>query len=159
MADVTAALSKSGLLWIELPDRTWPVWHVWVEDTAYVVSGHGEQPLPHLPDEVTLIVRAKDTRARVARIPAQVHRVMPDSHEWQVATDALVPSRLNPEPGDQPERWGVEATVWALRPDLDAADTSVTPDEPSGAREPVPTPATTDTWLPQHRPKRQRRTR
>ncbi|TWP33736.1 hypothetical protein [Leekyejoonella antrihumi] len=157
MPDVTAALSKSDVLWIELTDRTWPAWHVWVDDTAYVVCGTGEQPLPDLPAEVTLIVRAKDTRARVAGIPAAVHRVLPDTPEWQIAADALAPARLNPVPGDQAQRWADQATVWALRPDLAAADTSAAPDQGSGTREPVPTPATTDSWHPAHRPTRRMR--
>ena len=73
------AASKSGLLWVRLPDgSTHPVWHVWHDDgdergtgpAAYVVSGPGEQPLPWLPDEVELDPaqqghrRAADHRAR-----------------------------------------------------------------------------------------------
>ena len=60
------AMSKSGLLWIDVAeDRTWPAWHVWDETTAFVVSGPGEQPLPWLPKEVNLILRSKDTGGRI----------------------------------------------------------------------------------------------
>lgn len=151
-ADVIAALSKSGMLWIQLPDRTWPAWHVYVEQTCYVVTGPGEQPLPDLPDEVHLIVRAKDTRDRVASIPARARRVPPDADDWQVATSALAKARLNAPGVDLAQRWASEGTVWALLPDLEAADTA--PPTRSGAAPPVTSPATTDTWRPTHLPAR-----
>ena len=47
---VAEAMTKSGVLWIEVAgDRTWPAWHVWGDGRAYVVSGPGEQPLPGCP--------------------------------------------------------------------------------------------------------------
>ncbi len=49
---ISEAASKSGLIWVRLPDGdAYPVWHVWHDDgdergtgpAAYVVSGPGEQ--------------------------------------------------------------------------------------------------------------------
>ena len=76
--DVTAllgeAMSKSGLFWVDVEgDRTWPVWHVWDDGAAYVVSGPGEQPLPWLPPEVRLILRSKDTGGRLLTVRAHAH--------------------------------------------------------------------------------------
>ncbi len=150
--DVLAALSKSGMLWIRLPDRTWPAWHVFVEGICYVVTGPGEQPLPDLPGDVELVVRAKDTRDRVASIPARARRLRPDAEAWDTATAALAKARLNATEGDVVQRWAQEGIVWALEPDLDAADTA--PPTQSGAAPPLSTPATTDTWRPTHRPAR-----
>ena len=82
------AASKSGLLWVRLPDGgTHPVWHVWHDDgdergtgpAAYVVSGPGEQPLPWLPDEVELILRSKDTGGRLITVHATAARSPPRS--------------------------------------------------------------------------------
>ena len=65
------AATKSGLLWVDVPgDRAWPAWHVWVDGTAYVVSGPGEQVLPELPESVVLVLRSKDTGGRLLRVAA-----------------------------------------------------------------------------------------
>ena len=69
-ADVTALLSeamnKTGVLWVDAEgDRPWPVWHVWDDGAAYVVSGPGEQPLPWLPKDVQLVLKSKDTATSV----------------------------------------------------------------------------------------------
>lgn len=160
--DLAPVLRTSGMLWIQPPEeRAWPAWHVCVEDTCYVVTGPGEQPLPDLPEQVTLILRTKDSQAeigaQVAQVPARTHRVDPEDAEWQTATDALAPARLNVPEAGLARRWADSATVWALVPDLEAARTA--PDEASGAAPPPATPATTDTWRPAHRPARPLRRR
>ncbi|MFM6852039.1 MAG: hypothetical protein ACKOVB_23345 [Terrabacter sp.] len=144
------AMTKSGLLWIEVSDdRTWPAWHVWDDGAALVVSGPGEQPLPWLPDEVRLILRSKDTGGRLLTVRAHVHVLEPGTPEWQRATELLRASRLNAV-DDSLTRWAAECTVTALVP-FDS------PIESPGAyaahdhREaPARTAATTTSWRPWH---------
>lgn len=144
------AMSKSGLLWIEVPgSRTWPAWHVWTGDTAYVVNGPGEQTLPWLPKEVRLILRSKDTGGRLLTIRARVEVLEPGSTVWTTAAEALRASRLNATDDCLP-RWAQSCTVTALRP-FDA------PVESPGSyaaddqrRSPPETSATTTRWRPWH---------
>ena len=144
------AMTKSGLLWIEVSDdRTWPAWHVWDDGAALVVSGPGEQPLPWLPKEVRVILRSKDTGGRLLTVRAHVHVVEPGTPEWQRATELLRASRLNAV-DDSLTRWAAECTVTALLP-IDS------PLESPGAyaahdhREPpARTGATTTSWRPWH---------
>ena len=110
------AMTKSGLLWIEVAgDRTWPAWHVWDDGAALVVSGPGEQPLPWLPEEVRVILRSKDTGGRLLTVRARVHVLDPGSPQWQRATELLRASRLN-SVDDSLTRWAAECTVTALVP-------------------------------------------
>jgi hypothetical protein len=144
------AMTKSGLLWIEVAgDRTWPAWHVWDDGAALVVSGPGEQPLPWLPKEVRLILRSKDTGGRLLTVRAHVHVLEPGTPEWQRAADLLKASRLN-SVDDSLARWAAECTVSALVP-FDS------PLESPGAyaahdhrQPPARTAATTTSWRPWH---------
>ncbi|HET7399060.1 MAG TPA: hypothetical protein VFJ94_11135 [Intrasporangium sp.] len=144
------AMSKSGLLWVEVPDaRTWPAWHVWVEDTAYVVNGPGEQTLPWLPEEVRLVLRSKDTGGRLLTIRARTEVLEPGTPAWTAAAEALKASRLNAV-DDCLTRWAQACTITALKP-FDA------PVEGPGSyaaddlrRAPVETSATTTRWRPWH---------
>ncbi len=152
---VAEAAGKSGLLWVEVPgDRAWPVWHVWVNGTAYVVSGPGEQPLPELPEEVVLQFRSKDNGARLVRIPAHTRKLAPEDadldDEWRIATEALKASRLNAPPGDTVARWAHDNIITALQPYGEALESPGHYDDASGAAPPVPTDATTATWRPWH---------
>jgi hypothetical protein len=156
------AANKSGLMWIDVPgDRAWPVWHAWGNDTVYVVSGPGEQPLPWLPDEVTLILRSKDTGGRLLAVRASVRALTPDDEGWEPAVEALKSSRLNAI-DDVVARWAAECTVRALRPF--GAPLQAPGDYPtrSGAAPVPPSEATTTGWRPWHlggRPLRRRGTR
>ena len=160
---VAEAANKSGLLWVDVPgDRAWPVWHVWLDDTAYVVSGPGEQPLPWLPEDVQLILRSKDTGGRLLRVHARATRITPGDDRWEPATTALKASRLNAVGADVIERWAQTCTVTALSPYAAPLEFPGQYDDVSHAAPPAPTPATTRTWHPWHlrgRPKRRRGTR
>ncbi|MFC7489638.1 MULTISPECIES: hypothetical protein [unclassified Knoellia] len=118
------AASKSGVLWIEIPDgSTHAVWFVWHDDedprgagpAVHVVSGIGEQTLPFLPDEVTVILRSKDTGARLLRLRATVRSLDPASPKWDRAAEVLVAKRLNAT-GDVLARWREGATIHVLTP-------------------------------------------
>lgn len=167
MTDVSALLSeaakKSGLLWIDVPgDRAWPAWHVWLDGSAYVVTGPGEQPLPVLPRDVAVTFRSKDTGGLLVTVPAQATVLTPDDPRWDEVSTSLKSSRLNAPAGDTIARWASEATVYALTPHGDTLEGPGSYSQESGAAQPVPTPATTLTWRPWHlkgRPKWRRGTR
>ncbi len=147
---LSEAMTKSGLLWIEVDgDRTWPAWHVWDDGAALVVSGPGEQPLPWMPPEVRIILRSKDTGGRLLTVRAHVHVLEPGTPEWQRATELLRAARLN-SVDDSLTRWAAECTVTALVP-FDS------PLESPGAyaagdhrQPPARTAATTTAWRPWH---------
>jgi hypothetical protein len=144
------AMSKSGLLWIDVPeDRTWPAWHVWDETTAFVVSGPGEQPLPWLPKEVNLILRSKDTGGRILTTRAHAVALGPGSPEWIHAAELLRAARLNAV-DDSVTRWARECTITALTPfgsplEMPGAYTAL-----DLRAEPARTTATTTSWRPWH---------
>ena len=101
----------------------------------FLVSGPGEQQLPWLPDEVTLILRSKDTGGRLIAVRASVRTLTTDDELWEPATQALKASRLNAV-DDQVERSAQSCTVRALRPfgaPLEAPGTSPTPRRRAGA--------------------------
>ncbi|AKU17631.1 hypothetical protein [Luteipulveratus mongoliensis] len=144
---VTESLAKAGMLWIRTPERTWPAWHAFADGTVYVISGPEEQELPaQLPETVTLVLRAKDSRARLLTVPATTERITPDDDEWTAATTALKSGRLNSavlQP-DLVDHWAQrDVVVTALRPEAADAEVGATEDEPSGAAPPLPTRATT----------------
>ena len=167
MTDLNALLSeagkKSGLLWIDVPgDRAWPAWHVWLEGTAYVLTGPGEQMLPALPADLAVTFRSKSTGGRLVTVPARAAVVTPQDERWEAAATALKASRLNAPAGDTIARWATEATVYALTPQGDAVQGPGSYSQGSGAAQPASTPATTRTWHPWHingRPKWRRGTR
>ena len=137
------AANKSGLLWVDVPgDRAWPAWHVWVEGTAYVVSGPGEQTLPALPQDVVLVLRSKDTGGRLLRVAARAEPLTPPDPRWEPAANALQAARLNAPAGDVVGRWAAEATVTAL--------------VPHGAPSRGPAGTTTRRAPPRRRPRRPR---
>ena len=143
------AATKSGLLWVDVPgDRAWPAWHVWVDGTAYVVSGPGEQALPELPESVVLVLRSKDTGGRLLRVAARAERLRPEDARWEPATTALKAARLNAPAGDVVGRWAAEATVTALVPQLPLLEGPGGYDDASGAAAPAATPATTPHLAP-----------
>lgn len=158
---VGEAASKSGLLWIRLPDgRTHPAWHVWHDDgdprgtgpAAYVISGIGEQPLPWLPDEVELILRSKDTGGRLLTVAAAVREVTPASPDWDAAAEVIRPERLNLA-GDADSvdaRWRSGCTIHVLTPHGRPHEQPGAYADRSGAERISPAKGTTSTWRPWH---------
>ncbi|MDN5790711.1 MAG: hypothetical protein L0H25_07575 [Micrococcales bacterium] len=144
------AMTKSGLFWIEAPgERARPAWHVWVDGTAYVVNGPGEQTLPWLPREVRIILRSKDTGSRLLTVRARTQILEPGSPAWKTAAEALRARRLNAV-DDSLTRWAQSCTITALRP----FDVPVESPGSYGADNlralPAETPATTTSWRPWH---------
>lgn len=117
---IQQGLSKSGVMWLgPSPDEARAVWFAYLEPHAYVLTGEDEQPLPDLGTETTLVLRSKETRARLAVVPAEVERITPEDDRWTAATVALAKARLNANvlPSELPARWAQSASVFALTPD------------------------------------------
>jgi hypothetical protein len=155
---ISEAASKSGLLWVRLPEgATHPVWHVWHDDgdargtgpAAYVVSGPGEQPLPWLPDEVELILRSKDTGGRLLTVHATAREVTPQDAGWDAAVDVLRPARLNAV-GDTAERWRQSCTIHVLTPHGRLVEGPGSYTDGSGVAPVRPVAAATSGWRPWH---------
>ena len=152
------AASKSGLLWVRLPDgASFPVWFVWHDPgdergpgpSAYVVSGPGEQYLPWLPDEVVVVFRSKDTGGRLLTLHATARALEPGSTEWDQAVELLRPERLN-SVGDPSERWRDTCTVHVLTPHGRPVEAPGHYTDRSGAAPVRPAPAATARWRPWH---------
>lgn len=150
MSEVGAVLPRSAISWLVVEGRPWPVWHAVDGSRLYVVSGPDEQQLPVLPEQIEVILRTKDTRARVGPVPASAFRLRPGVPAWEPAITALMGARQG-APGQQVlDRWKASCAVWAIDVDVDAPVPQPGATEPSGARPPEQTPATTDRWRPRH---------
>ena len=152
------AASKSGLLWVRLPDgSSHPVWHVWHDDgddrgtgpAAYVVSGPGEQSLPWLPDEVEVVLRSKDTGGRLITVHATARELRPEDAGWDAAVDVLRPERLNAM-GDTAERWRQSCTIHVLTPHGRLVEGPGSYTDGSGVAPVRPAATATIGWRPWH---------
>ena len=107
---------RAGVIWLTVPgrDRPVPAWHIWRDPpgAAYVVTGPGEQPLPGVAGaaQVRVTVPSHDTGGALVTWTAGVHRVDPESPEWDAVIGPLAAARLNAEldPGS--------ASVYRLAP-------------------------------------------
>jgi hypothetical protein len=150
---VAQAATKSDLLWVRPTsgERAWPAWHVWYDGAAYVVSGPGEQDLPALTGDVEVILRSKDTLARLVTVRGTATTVAPQDPGWAAAAAALKAKRLNaPDPEHLLDRWAVTATITRLTLDGGLVERPGRYDDRSGAAAPAPTEATTVSWAPWH---------
>lgn len=144
---IDEATKKSGLVWVSTPAASSPVWLLWHEGSAYVLTGPGEQPGDGLEDGggATVTVRSKDKGSRLVAWVADVTRVLPDSEAWTEIVPLLQAKRLNLVDGQTAAlRWARECLVHRLTPTGEIVDT---PDG-SLAAPPVPTRATTDVPMP-----------
>ena len=138
-AATTAALveeagKRSGLLWVRRagltagqPPPPQPVWHLWHDGSAYLLTGGSEQPLPEGLDQpaarAEVTARSKDTGARLVVWSARVQTVEPGSEEWESVAGLLASRRLNSPDGEQaPQRWARECRLLRLTPDADAVN-------------------------------------
>jgi hypothetical protein len=132
-AETTAALveeaaRRSGLIWVRRVGRgpdtgepPRPVWHLWQDGSAYVLTGGIEQPMPEGLDtagaQAEVIARSKDKGSELVAWRATVRRVEPDSDEWRAVVPALASRRLNSRDGEQaPQRWARECQLFRLTP-------------------------------------------
>ncbi|GAA4357777.1 hypothetical protein [Angustibacter luteus] len=159
---VAEAASKGGMLWVRPrgQSRAWGVWHEWHEGAVLVVSGPGEQELPELDGDVDLVLRSKDTGARLVTVAAVAEVLDASGEEWLAAAGALAPGRLNSAalPADLPEHWRTTgARITRITPTSQALEQPGRYDDASGAAAPAPSTATTSTWRPFHAGGRGRR--
>ena len=158
------AATKSDLVWLRPAGqlRAWPAWHVWHAGAVHVVSGGGEQQLPDLGERVDVLVRSKQTSARLITVPTTVHRLDPDDQAWTDAAATLATNRLNSTrpAADLVVLWRSTTAIYRFEvcgPALERPDRY---DDASGAGVPAPTAATTSGWRPWHfRGRRRRPTR
>jgi hypothetical protein len=148
------AAKKSDLLWVETDDTAArPLWHIWREDAALVVTGGLEQPDPGLVDgaPVVLVLRSKDKGSRLLRLRAVAHLVPASSPDWDELAEALHAKRLNSPDGDAAiDRWRRESAVWRLVPEGDPLEQPGAMSDSDHRAEVPDTPATTSTWQPYH---------
>lgn len=132
---VEESAKRSGLLWVRRagpaagePPAPQPVWHIWHDGSAYLLTGGSEQPAPDGLGEpgarAEVTARSKDTGARLVVWPARVHAVEPGSQEWDTVAALLQSRRLNSPDGEQaPQRWAAQCRLFRLTPDGDAVVT------------------------------------
>jgi hypothetical protein len=125
---VEEAARRSGLIWVRRvgpgPDTGGPprpVWHLWHDGSAYLLTGGIEQPMPEGLDasgaQAEVIARSKDKGSELVVWRASVRRVEPDSDEWRAVVPALAARRLNSPDGEQaPLRWARECRLFRLTP-------------------------------------------
>jgi len=130
---VTKALQKGSVLWLAVPQpprrkgfRTVPggvheqaAWFVLDGGTVYVLSGPTEQQILGLDraDEVELVVRSKEVRSRIARVPAEVSTIPVEDPQFEKVARTALGKRLNLPDGDGAlERWKANCTLYALTP-------------------------------------------
>jgi hypothetical protein len=123
---VEEAARRSGLIWVRRagadsdagpPSR--PVWHLWQDGSAYLLTGGIEQPMPEGLDgdgaQAEVIVRSKDKGSELVVWRAAVREVETDSEEWRAVVPALASRRLNSPDGEQaPQRWARECRLFRL---------------------------------------------
>ncbi|MDP3712074.1 MAG: hypothetical protein Q8R60_06265 [Mycobacteriales bacterium] len=110
---VAEATRRSGLVWVDGQ----PVWHVWHDDAAWVVTGGLEQRLV-VGSTAVVDVRSRDRQADLlVRWVAAVTEVAPGSAAWDAVVPLLRAARLHsPDGAAAPERWARESRVLRLDP-------------------------------------------
>ena len=121
-AIVDEATRRSPVVWLEVPgaDRPQPVWLLWQDGVAYVVTGGLEQPWPGDPAAATavVLVRSKDRGSDLlVRWEADVEVLAPGSAAWAEVVPALHVKRQNRVDGEaQPQRWARDCVLRSLTP-------------------------------------------
>lgn len=152
---------KSGVCWLRYDGVDHAVWHVWLEDALYVVSGGGEQPLPDIEDVETLdvVMRNKDTGQRLITWVGSVSVVHPDDERWEPVTNALVSGRLNLASLETAaDEWARSSVVIRIVPTSEVREVRDSLPDDAHLAAPRTTPATTRGPLPKvfHRRARRR---
>lgn len=148
---IDEATKKSGLVWVNTSTGANPVWLLWHDGSAYVLSGPGEQPCEGLTDggTATVTVRSKDKGNRLVTWDARVSLLAPDGDEWAVIAPLLMGKRLNLVDGEAAAaRWAQANAVHRLTPT--GRLTEAPDDLPDGslAAAPLPSPAATVVPMP-----------
>jgi hypothetical protein len=151
---IDEATKKSGLVWVTTPARVSPVWLLWHEGSAYVLTGPGEQSAEGLTEggTATVTVRSKDKGGRLVTWEATVSALTPGTDDWDTIVPLLMGKRLNLVDGEAAAaRWAREAAIHRLTPTgllLESPGASGFMPDGSLAGPPPATPATTDVPMP-----------
>lgn len=151
---IDEATKKSGLVWVGTPAAVSPVWLLWHEGSAYVLTGPGEQSADGLAEGVptTVTVRSKDKGGRLVTWEAAVTALTPGAEDWDAIVPLLMGKRLNLVDGEAAAaRWAREAAIHRLTPTgrlVESPGASGSMPDGSLAAAPPPTPATTDVPMP-----------
>ncbi|MDX6258235.1 MAG: hypothetical protein QOJ11_4569 [Frankiales bacterium] len=148
---IDEATKKSGLVWVRTAAATTPVWLVWHDGSAYVLTGPGEQPGDGLVDggTATVTVRSKDKGSRLVSWDATVTAVSPAGDEWAGVVPLLLGKRLNLVDGEAAAvRWARDNAVHRLTPTGRLSEAPDAMPDGSLATAPPPTPAATDVPMP-----------
>lgn len=135
-ATFAAAVKKSTILWVTVPERrngrrrrviaehTQPVWFVADGDKVYLLHGPGEQLVPGLgqTETVRLNARGKDSRSLVADVVCEVEVVPTDDERWDRIVQKASTRRLNmADAGDETiARWREHCQLLELTPQFGA---------------------------------------
>lgn len=158
-ADAIAALveeatKKSGLVWVRPAGEgrhAQPVWHLWYDGSAYVLTGGIEQKLPALAERAYVTVRSKDKGSRLVTWVADVEIVVPGGEQWAAVVPNLLGKRLNLPDGEAAaQRWARECVLYRLTPTGDVTETPDNPTTHAHAVPPPPSPARTRVPRPLH---------
>lgn len=152
----TAALiqevaKKAGVCWLRYAGTDHAVWHVWLDDALYVVSGGDEQDIPDLDEAETVevVMRSKDTRQRIVTWVGSTSVVRPDDELWAPVTTALVASRLNlADLTTAADEWALSSVVTRIVPTAEIVEESGSLPDDAHLAAPRPTRATTRGALP-----------
>jgi hypothetical protein len=150
---VGEATKKSDLVWLGVDGqpRAYPVWQLWHEGAAYVVTGDGEQPAPGLAGvaRCSVTVRSKDNGGRIVTWQAAVERVEPGGDAWGEVVPALLAARLNlPDVATAEQRWAESGALFRLSPTGELVESGADLPTASGAAPAPPSPARTPARIP-----------
>ena len=120
MARIGDATRRVGVIWVQLPgDRPRPLWHLWHNGAAYVVTGGLEQPLPGAPRQhrAQVVTPGRATSDQPLTWVARLEPVPPGTAGWDEVAPLLRAKRLNAPDGEaQQERWARESVLLRLVP-------------------------------------------
>ena len=120
LARIVDATRRAGLIWVELPgDRPRPLWHLWHDGAAYVVTGGLEQPLPGdlTGGRAQVVTPGRATSDQPLTWVARLEPLSPGTADWAEIAPLLQAKRLNTPDGEaQQQRWARESVLLRLVP-------------------------------------------
>ena len=151
---ITELARKTSVSWLRYGPPSQPpraVWHLWFDDSLYVLSGGVEQPLAGIEhvERVEVTMRSKDNGGRLLTWVALASDVGPGDELWEPVTAALAAGRLNvPDLAAAPAGWAESSRVTRLLPTgevvehpqslPDQAHLATPPGSPAATRGPLP---------------------
>ena len=142
---------KTGVSWLRYDGRTYPAWHVWLDDAMYLLSGDGEQPLPGIEaaERVEVLMRSKENGGRLVTWVGRSSRLLPDDEAWGPVTTALLADRLNVEDlATAVQHWAESCVVTRVEPTGEVVEEPGDLSDDEHAAPPAATTATTRGPLP-----------